>query len=140
MTGMISGTTNPYMKQRIFVFEFITGGGLAGQPRLPSSLLREGRLMRDALLRDAAALPDVDITLLHDARLPPPDADRAVDQDDTLTLLFMCCHPALTPPSAIALTLLAIKKLTHQLALTSERKLASSTQGRPLRHRPSFII
>ena len=61
------------MKRRIFVFEFITGGGLAGQPRLPSSLLREGRLMRDALLRDAAALPDVDITLLHDTRLPPPD-------------------------------------------------------------------
>ena len=61
------------MKRRIFVFEFITGGGLAGQPRLPSSLLREGRLMRDALLRDACALPDVDITLLHDARLPPPD-------------------------------------------------------------------
>ncbi|MCQ9376770.1 ATP-grasp domain-containing protein [Methyloversatilis sp. XJ19-49] len=61
------------MKRRIFVFEFITGGGLAGQPRLPPSLLREGRLMRDALLRDAAALPDVDIILLHDARLPPPD-------------------------------------------------------------------
>lgn len=61
------------MKRRIFVFEFITGGGLAGQPRLPPSLLREGRLMRDALLRNAAALPDVDIILLHDARLPPPD-------------------------------------------------------------------
>ncbi|MDP3454910.1 ATP-grasp domain-containing protein [Methyloversatilis sp.] len=61
------------MKRRIFVFEFITGGGLAGQPGLPPSLLREGRLMRDALLRDAAALPDIDIILLHDARLPPPD-------------------------------------------------------------------
>jgi len=61
------------MKRRIFVFEFITGGGLAGQPRLPATLLREGRLMRDALLRDAAALPDIDIILLHDARLPPLD-------------------------------------------------------------------
>ena len=30
------------------------------------------------------------------------------DGDDTLTLLFMCCHPALTPSSAIALTLRAI--------------------------------
>jgi RNA polymerase sigma factor (sigma-70 family) len=28
--------------------------------------------------------------------------------DDTLTLLFMCCHPSLTPPSAIALTLRAV--------------------------------
>jgi hypothetical protein len=36
---------------------------------------------------------------------------------------------------AIALTPLAIKKLTLMVALDSERKLA---QGRPLRHRLSF--
>jgi predicted RNA polymerase sigma factor len=35
-----------------------------------------------------------------------------VDRDDTLALLFMCCHPALTPPSAIALTLRAVGGLT----------------------------
>jgi RNA polymerase sigma factor (sigma-70 family) len=46
------------------------------------------------------------------AFVPPPDADPGVDQDDTLTLLFMCCHPALTPPSAIALTLRAVGGLT----------------------------
>jgi RNA polymerase sigma factor (sigma-70 family) len=34
------------------------------------------------------------------------------DQDDTLTVLFMCCHPALTPVSAIALTLRAVGGLT----------------------------
>jgi predicted RNA polymerase sigma factor len=34
------------------------------------------------------------------------------DQDDTLTVLFMCCHPALTPASAIALTLRAVGGLT----------------------------
>jgi RNA polymerase sigma factor (sigma-70 family) len=34
------------------------------------------------------------------------------DEDDTLTLLFMCCHPSLTPPSAIALTLRAVGGLT----------------------------
>lgn len=33
-------------------------------------------------------------------------------EDDTLVLLFMCCHPALTPSSAIALTLRAIAGLT----------------------------
>ena len=38
--------------------------------------------------------------------------ERAVEQDDTLVLLFMCCHPALTPPSAIALTLRAVGGLT----------------------------
>ena len=34
------------------------------------------------------------------------------DEDDTLTLLFMCCHPALTTSSAIALTLRAVGGLT----------------------------
>jgi RNA polymerase sigma factor (sigma-70 family) len=38
--------------------------------------------------------------------------DLGVDQDDTLILLFMCCHPALTRPSAIALTLRAVGGLT----------------------------
>ena len=31
-----------------------------------------------------------------------------VDQDDTLTLLFLCCHPALSVPSQMALTLRAV--------------------------------
>jgi RNA polymerase sigma factor (sigma-70 family) len=34
------------------------------------------------------------------------------DQDDTLTVLFMSCHPVLTPASAIALTLRAVGGLT----------------------------
>src|SRR6478672_11193842 len=33
-------------------------------------------------------------------------------EDDTLVLLFMCCHPALTTSSAIALTLRAVGGLT----------------------------
>jgi RNA polymerase sigma factor (sigma-70 family) len=36
----------------------------------------------------------------------------AADEDDTLVLLFMCCHPSLTPASAIALTLRAVGGLT----------------------------
>ena len=72
---MISGTTNPYMKQRIFVFEFITGGGLADRP-LPASLLYEGTLMLDALLRDAGDLPGTGVVTLRDGRLPGLD-DRA---------------------------------------------------------------
>ena len=37
---------------------------------------------------------------------------RAGDRDDSLTLLFLCCHPALTPVSQIALTLRAVGGLT----------------------------
>jgi RNA polymerase sigma factor (sigma-70 family) len=34
------------------------------------------------------------------------------DRDDTLTLLFLCCHPALTPASQVALTVRAVGGLT----------------------------
>jgi len=34
------------------------------------------------------------------------------DEDETLTLLFMCCHPSLTTASAVALTLRAVGGLT----------------------------
>ena len=44
--------------------------------------------------------------------LPALDSGAVVEQDDTLILLFMCCHPALTPGSAIALTLRAVGGLT----------------------------
>jgi predicted RNA polymerase sigma factor len=43
--------------------------------------------------------------------VPPPD-EASVEKDDSLVLLFMCCHPALTRPSAIALTLRAVGGLT----------------------------
>jgi RNA polymerase sigma factor (sigma-70 family) len=46
------------------------------------------------------------------AFVPPPEVEIGVDGDDTLMLLFMCCHPALTPASAIALTLRAVGGLT----------------------------
>ena len=42
-----------------------------------------------------------------------PAADLAdADGDDTLALLFLCCHPALSPPSQLALTLRAVGGLT----------------------------
>ncbi|WP_088289071.1 RNA polymerase sigma factor [Kineosporia sp. A_224] len=41
----------------------------------------------------------------------PPPAD-ATATDDTLVLLLLCCHPALTPASAVALTLRAVGGLT----------------------------
>jgi RNA polymerase sigma factor (sigma-70 family) len=41
---------------------------------------------------------------------PPPDP--ATSLDDTLQLYFLCAHPSLTPPSAVALTLRAVGGLT----------------------------
>ncbi len=50
--------------------EFITGGGL-GAEALPQSLVNEGALMRDALLKDIAELDQYEIFTLQDARLTP---------------------------------------------------------------------
>jgi len=40
------------------------------------------------------------------------EIEAEMDPEDTLILLFMCCHPALSPSSAIALTLRAVGGLT----------------------------
>jgi RNA polymerase sigma factor (sigma-70 family) len=46
------------------------------------------------------------------AVLATVDAVPVSDGDDTLMLLFLCCHPALSPPSQLALTLRAVGGLT----------------------------
>ncbi|HEX5923188.1 MAG TPA: sigma-70 family RNA polymerase sigma factor [Baekduia sp.] len=43
---------------------------------------------------------------------PRPPADTTEDGDDTLFLLFCCCHPDLAPASQVALTLRAVGGLT----------------------------
>ena len=48
---------------------------------------------------------------------PGPDDELSEDHDDTLTLLFMCCHPALSAASQVALTLRAVGGLrTDEIA------------------------
>ncbi|MFF1507762.1 RNA polymerase sigma factor [Streptomyces sp. NPDC058326] len=57
---------------------------------------------------DAVALATPDSALLARAADETPGTDR----DDSLSLLFLCCHPDLSPPSRIALTLRAVGGLT----------------------------
>ncbi len=45
------------------------------------------------------------------ARAEPPSYD-VLERDDSLAVLFMACHPALTPASAVALTLRAVGGLS----------------------------
>jgi RNA polymerase sigma factor (sigma-70 family) len=44
--------------------------------------------------------------------LDVPDPGPVAERDDTLTLLFLCCHPSLSVPSQLALTLRAVGGLT----------------------------
>jgi len=50
--------------------------------------------------------------LLPTERVAPAIDQLAADADDTLIVVFMCCHPALSPASQIALTLRAVGGLT----------------------------
>jgi RNA polymerase sigma factor (sigma-70 family) len=68
--------------------------------------LRSEEARRQREERAAALVPRDAFTV------PPPGADRAPREDDTLSLLFLCCHPGLTQPAQIALTLRAVGGLT----------------------------
>lgn len=57
----------------IFAYEHITGGGMLGGS-LPASLALEGRMMRDALVRDLVRVPGVQVMTLYDHRVAPPVA------------------------------------------------------------------
>jgi RNA polymerase sigma factor (sigma-70 family) len=46
------------------------------------------------------------------AALEPREPGRPEERDDTLALLFLCCHPSLSAPSQLALTLRAVGGLT----------------------------
>ncbi len=62
---------------RVFVYEFLCGGGLmADSAEPPASLWREGRAMLSAAAADFAACPGVDVATMLDARLPFPPLDR----------------------------------------------------------------
>jgi predicted ATP-grasp superfamily ATP-dependent carboligase len=63
---------------KVFVYEFASGGGFAGQPLVPG-LAREGDMMLRALLDDLALLPGIDIVATRDPRLPPLPAVETID-------------------------------------------------------------
>jgi len=66
------------------------------------------RRVTDQLRSDHARRRREDTT----AAFAPRDESEVPDRDDTLALLFLCCHPALSPASQLALTLRAVGGLT----------------------------
>ena len=71
------------------------------------------RRMTDQVRADSARRRRETTTIEQaDLVVPCMDSEYTTERDDTLILLFMCCHPSLTNASAIALTLRAIGGLT----------------------------
>jgi RNA polymerase sigma factor (sigma-70 family) len=84
-----------------------------GLPENPTGWLVHvaSRRMTDRI-RSEAARRDREEAVAAEAPASPAAADEPQTADDTLLLMFMCCHPALSPVSAIALTLRAVAGLT----------------------------
>ncbi|HEY4568635.1 MAG TPA: sigma-70 family RNA polymerase sigma factor [Kribbella sp.] len=80
-----------------------------GRPDKPKAWLIQtaSRRLIDEIRQEQARRRREEKAALRD--LPPEDVE---ERDDTLQLLFLSCHPALTPASAIALTLRAVGGLT----------------------------
>ncbi len=89
-----------------------------GRPDNPTGwLIRVGsRRMTDLMRTERARQRREDTVteqaLAGDWLAPPADSRPAAEQDDSLLLLFLCCHPALRAPAQIALTLRAVGGLT----------------------------
>jgi RNA polymerase sigma factor (sigma-70 family) len=88
--------------------------GIPGHPRgwlITVASRRLTDLLRSEQARQRREEAAARQVLPGDWLAPAADAP-ATDRDDTLVLLFLCCHPALSPASAIALTLRAVGGLT----------------------------
>jgi RNA polymerase sigma factor (sigma-70 family) len=75
--------------------------GVPDNPR--SWLITVASRRRIELLRSETARRRREDAVVHELPQPPASA-----VDDSLTLLFLCCHPVLTPSSQVALTLRAV--------------------------------
>lgn len=75
---------------RLFVCEYVTGGGMRRQP-LPSALIRDGREMLDALLADLRRIPGVETFLTVDDRLRGIDGAVAVTENADVNGLWRRC-------------------------------------------------
>ena len=86
------------------------GEGLPAQPRAWLVTVASRRLMDEwrsdhARRRREETTATLDVGALAGVTV-------SSDEDDTLTLLFLCCHPSLSEPSQVALTLRAVGGLT----------------------------
>lgn len=85
-----------------------------GMPDNPRGWLIQvaARRMTDAARSEIARRRREETVAMEAEVLVAPSEPGSEEHDDTLILLFMCCHPALTTSSAIALTLRAVGGLT----------------------------
>ncbi len=115
---------------KVFVYEFVTGGGCAGEP-LPD-FLADGELMWRALVDDLTAITGVEVITLRDARLDQPRlprlhivTTRAASFDDD----FNHCLDAADAVLTVAPESGGILELVNRDVLASGKRLLGSRPG-----------
>ena len=82
-------------------------GGMPENPRAWLVTVASRRLVDGWRSESARRRREEHLTVLE-----VPEPGPVAERDDTLTLLFLCCHPSLSVPSQLALTLRAVGGLT----------------------------
>jgi RNA polymerase sigma factor (sigma-70 family) len=82
-------------------------GGIPENPRAWLVTVASRRLVDGWRSESARRRREEHVTVLE-----VPEPGPVAERDDTLTLLFLCCHPSLSVPSQLALTLRAVGGLT----------------------------
>jgi len=82
-------------------------GGMPENPRAWLVTVASRRLVDGWRSESARRRREEHLTVLE-----VPETGPVAERDDTLTLLFLCCHPSLSVPSQLALTLRAVGGLT----------------------------
>jgi RNA polymerase sigma factor (sigma-70 family) len=86
--------------------------GVPGNPRAWLIQVASRRMIDQARSEIARRNRETAVSAKVETAVPGGEIESDMDYNDTLVLLFMCCHPALTSSSAIALTLRAVGGLT----------------------------
>ena len=117
---------------KVFICEFITGGGLYRE-LLPPSLLTEGELMRDAVLQDFSQIENLETVVTCDARLDAPIAAHLVhivDVEQDVWALWEQCIASVDAVLLIAPeTNGALERLSKLAEKLGKLVLGSSSAG-----------
>lgn len=107
-----SSAEDAVQEAMLAAFKQWPGEGIPENPR--GWLIRvASRRMTDTVRSEMARRQrETAMTTEEEPAVEPAEIDPDMDPEDTLVLLFMCCHPALSTSSAIALTLRAVGGLT----------------------------
>jgi hypothetical protein len=79
---------------RVFVCEFVTGGGFI-DTELPGGLHREGDMMLRALVKDLSDVPGVSVVVTRDRRLPACELPAEIRTIEASRSFCSCSSAAL---------------------------------------------